>query len=80
MFYIAKTSLSDTSNWASRTSIKELYTEGTHEADVFIEKCLWKGRDCFLGEHFKETFTDMGKCYTFKADDMFVESSGTDLF
>ena len=38
--------------------------------------CTWKGQDCLDSVH--ETLTDMGVCYTFRHDDMFIEQSGID--
>ena len=53
----------------------QLYEEGAHERDFFIENCLWKGSKCDV-DNFHETITDLGVCHTFDADDMNVESSG----
>ena len=41
---------------ARDVKMSDLYEEGTHEVDVFIEKCVWKGRSCSL-EHFEKRFT-----------------------
>ena len=43
---------------------------------MFHFSCTWKGQDCLDSVH--ETLTDMGVCYTFRHDDMFIEQSGID--
>ena len=45
---------------------------------MFHFSCTWKGQDCLDSVH--ETLTDMGVCYTFRHDDMFIEQSGRDQF
>lgn len=61
---------------AQRVSMDELYEQGKHEQDVFIENCQWKGSKCNVN-NFKQTITDLGMCHTFTAEnDMKVESSG----
>ena len=43
---------------------------------MFHFSCTWKGQGCLDSVH--ETLTDMGVCYTFRHDDMFIEQSGID--
>ena len=61
---------------AQNVKVSDLYKQGTHEMEVFIENCVWKGRKCGLGD-FQKRFTELGQCYTFQAKgDQFVENSG----
>ena len=61
---------------AQKVTMDKLYREGKHETEVFIENCMWKGKKCDSKLNFRETITDLGVCYTFTAEDMYVEASG----
>ena len=75
-FRVAVTSdRTDVNTTAQQVSMVELYQQGKHEKDFFIEGCMWKGNKCDPAS-FHETITDLGVCHTFTADDMNVESSG----
>lgn len=42
---------------------------------ISFNRCLWKGSPCQASD-IKARLTDMGVCYTFISDDMYVEQSG----
>ncbi|CAD5115676.1 DgyrCDS4630 [Dimorphilus gyrociliatus] len=57
-------------------SLNDLYDTSSHKKRDFVEKCIWKGKDC-NNEDIFEQYTDMGVCFTFNSkNDMFIEQSG----